>query len=411
MGCIHKGYEIMVEIIKEETGHNRLYSLMIGLLMFSLTCLYKKDSTSYYYYILVFEMIFAAIAFFGNKNGIRSINRCTYILWLFLVFGMYNAYARIFPVYYTYSSKYINMHLVVTLTVMAFLIEVPIKNMIENMYEGCCIGSVASILYIVLNEKEALLGGAERIGASASGNVDVFGMYLGIMSIFILYAFMLENKKLYLAVYILQVVFMLLTGSKQALLYIFISYYMFTMYKNKNRAFKHLKILLIAVLFIFLIFNVPVLYNILGNRIEIMLVSMGFDLEGVESSVSTDKRMNMVSTAFELFVQKPILGHGWGAFAAKSGFGVYSHNTYTEILVNFGLFGFCLYYYMFFKLLYVLGSNRRRPKEEQLFFVVIISMLAGDIARITFSQTALNYIMLFLAYMVVKNRSGEYKNG
>lgn len=151
------------------------------------------------------------------------------------------------------------------------------------------------------------------------------------------------------------------------------------------------------------------LYNILGNRIEIMLVSFGFKIEGIGSSVSTDKRMGMISTALKLFTEHPFFGHGWGAFAAKSGFGVYSHSTFTEILVTFGLFGFCLYYSMFFNLLFKLITVKNRTKEEQLFLVILISMLLGDTARITFSQTALNYIMLFLAYSLVCNKRGIHQ--
>lgn len=158
-----------------------------------------------------------------------------------------------------------------------------------------------------------------------------------------------------------------------------------------------------------MIFNVPMLYNILGNRIEIMLVSFGFKIEGIGSSVSTDKRMGMISTALKLFTEHPFFGHGWGAFAAKSGFGVYSHSTFTEILVTFGLFGFCLYYSMFFNLLFKLITVKNRTKEEQLFLVILISMLLGDTARITFSQTALNYIMLFLAYSLVCNKRGIHQ--
>lgn len=230
---------------------NILYSILIGVLLFSLTCLYRDETTKYYYLIIGIEMVFGIIAFIHNKFSIQNLNKCMYLLWLFGVFIMYAEYASVFPSYGSYSSRYINMHLIVTLVVIAFLIGLTFNEVIKIMCAGSALGSVLSVCYVVINETDAIRLGTERIGTSASGNVDVFGMYLGIMSIFVLYAFMIEKKRKYAVIYILQIFFMLLTGSKQALFYIIISYYMFTTYKNRGKSFKYLKIILAAILFFF----------------------------------------------------------------------------------------------------------------------------------------------------------------
>lgn len=46
-------------------------------------------------------------------------------------------------------------------------------------------------------------------------------------------------------------------------------------------------------------------------------------------------------TAWELFCEKPILGHGWGGFSNRVG--MYSHSTYAELISNTGLVGTILY--------------------------------------------------------------------
>lgn len=138
-----------------------------------------------------------------------------------------------------------------------------------------------------------------------------------------------------------------------------------------------------------------------GFRIQIMLVSFGFRIGNLSSSYSTDRRMQMIQKAFELFSQKPIFGGGWGFFTAKSGFNVYSHTTYTEILTTYGLFGFIIYYSLYFKTL-IRYLRVKKSSFGILFCAIVVTILICDIARITFSQTSINYVMLFLAWKAIK---------
>ena len=54
-------------------------------------------------------------------------------------------------------------------------------------------------------------------------------------------------------------------------------------------------------------------------------------------------RLDMVSVGLRLFAEKPLLGHGPDAYTYVSGFGLYSHNSFIEIAVNWGLFGLAAY--------------------------------------------------------------------
>lgn len=64
--------------------------------------------------------------------------------------------------------------------------------------------------------------------------------------------------------------------------------------------------------------------------------------EGVHAESSSDARVSMVTAAFELWKERPFFGNGFEGFAIRSGFGVYSHSTFSEVLCNGGLFGSAL---------------------------------------------------------------------
>ena len=59
---------------------------------------------------------------------------------------------------------------------------------------------------------------------------------------------------------------------------------------------------------------------------------------------STLSRVSFIETGWRLFKQKVFIGHGVDNFKYVSGFWVYSHNNFIEILVGLGIVGFVLYY-------------------------------------------------------------------
>lgn len=375
---------------------------LLGLYLFALACLYSTKFLLYFNIIMIGEFMLAFVSLIVSPFKINRVVNCKCVWWLFAVFTMYNIWGYFRTTYVEYPALYIMRHLINTLTIVFLFIDSEREEIEEVFCKGSVLGSLLSIVFVGMNESDIVRQGTfERIGVSASGNVDVFGMYLGVMSIFTLYKVIVRKNKRYLFPYVLQVGFMLLTGSKQALLYIVISYIMFIKYSNKKNIAKYIIPFVLAIVAVIAVFNIPVLYNLVGHRIEIMLVSFGFNIVGVASSRSTDVRMGMISTALSLFTRNLIFGGGWGYFTVFSGFNVYSHTTYTEILVTYGLFGFFVYYSTFYiSMLNFLRIKFRSPME-QLILVLLVSILAADIARITFSQTPLNYVIAFLAWKML----------
>ncbi len=93
--------------------------------------------------------------------------------------------------------------------------------------------------------------------------------------------------------------------------------------------------------------------------------------DGVHAESSSDVRASMLAAAFELWKEHPFFGCGFEGFAMFSGFGVYSHSTFSEVLCNGGLFGFVLlglFYFLPGAQLARLAFSRSRNVDRRLHF-------------------------------------------
>ncbi len=91
-------------------------------------------------------------------------------------------------------------------------------------------------------------------------------------------------------------------------------------------------------------------------------------------------RREMIEDAVDLWKRSPWIGWGAGQFAVISGQGVFSHNNYTELLANYGIVGFALFYVLFVVLLVrvVPGAIRWRPEcQTPLLLLLLVLVLDG----------------------------------
>ncbi len=372
------------------------FSLLLGILLFTMTCLYTTRDSNIFYLILVALFFLTGIEFIQKPDRLRELCSMKYVWWLIFLFLIYGATAYLRTVYVRYSHFYVGTHLLITLMFAFWFFDMKQDDVLECVIQGAMLGSVLSMIFVAINELIEIDKYFTRLGTSTTGNPDVFGMYLGIMSIFTLFAIMFRNHKTYIVVYGLQLAFMLLTGSKQTFIYIIVPFALFQLYKNKKKAWKNILPLVAGLVLFWLIFNIPILYDVLGYRVASMFVSFGFHIEGVETSFSQDRRNDLIMTALKMFPDHPIMGGGWGYFTEFSGYEEYSHCNYTEILVTYGILALLYYYYPFCSMLAKFLRVRKKRTTDVLFLSLLISMLLGDFVRITFYQTALNYCMLFL---------------
>lgn len=205
-----------------------------------------------------------------------------------------------------------------------------------------------------------------------------------------------SNKKLEQVFYsVISVVFTViafLSGSRKAAIMIVLGVIIYVFVSERNqitrriifkRTLQILAIIVVVIaLFNFIMTN-EVLYHILGERIEAMLMYSQLGT-GDESA---EERNYYIAQGIELWKMRPLLGVGSNGFVSylrQIGYShvAYSHNNFTEILSTTGIVGFFLYY--FFPVMTLIRKNpfgmedgRERRVYVSLWTLMVLFVVFG----------------------------------
>jgi len=203
----------------------------------------------------------------------------------------------------------------------------------------------------------------------------------------------------------------LLTRSKKTLLFIGASVLIVGFLYSRKLPFKFkmlifvLAVVAVAIL-TYLVFNVP-----LFSGIKERLISFYNTLIGKGKMSESDKfRMEMIETGFREFLNKPIFGNGAGYSFEL--FGTYAHNNFIELLMNWGLVGFILYYAPYPVLLISLYKFIKQKDSYAIYFSVFVLVdLIISIGTVNYN-IRITQIVLACAfqYATQKNNMFEYEN-
>lgn len=214
----------------------------------------------------------------------------------------------------------------------------------------------------------------------------------------------------------------LLSGSRKtlftfAIYVIFILFYEYPSKSPEKTLGKFLGIILVIGVSYLCIMNIDVLYDTIGSRIDSL-----FDfMEGNETSDGSAKsRVLMIEKGLDMFMEKPLLGHGLNTFSYKTVFNTYAHNNFVEILANLGIIGFLLYYVPLLIYFYRAYSNWKRKEDGSIVpLVIIFVFLLNDFANVSyFSIVSHCFLALAIglcinnykkAMPITKNSKGEQK--
>lgn len=281
----------------------------------------------------------------------------------------------------------------VTLAVMVFIVVycyADSKEKREKIISHIAVAGVWLSVVTLLLVRTKIFGGLH-----AAGMVEYLGRF-GLLSnqmavcwgfsfLAALYLFKEYGKHKYLCYMTINLLFLVLTGSRKALLYLMIgSFVFYVLSGEKNKFFRLLSGVALLYLGYLALINIPILYNLVGERI-ISLIDV---LNGGKGTDSTSTRYFMIQYGLTIIADNPIWGHGHNYFAVAygriTGNLVYSHNNYIEMMVSGGAVLTALYYSRFaivIKKLYCLLNENR---ESVLFIAMIMAMLTSDIAAVTY---------------------------
>lgn len=220
---------------------------------------------------------------------------------------------------------------------------------------------------------------------SEFGNVNVVGLNLATSAILSIYFILSKNKVRYYLYTVFLIGILILTGSRKAILLVIISSIIMMILKGKKNFYQLTKYILICCLMVFLItysiFEIPILYQIAGKRVQASIDY--FNGTGTKEQ-SMNERMDMIKFGKERINDKPFKGYGLDnyrlLYAKGGGRDTYSHNNYIELLIGVGILGTTMYYIthvvaLHRVLVFCKRGNRAYMLLGYAFISVIISYL------------------------------------
>lgn len=284
-------------------------------------------------------------------------------------------------------------------------------NGIEHTIDVMVTTAAWFLLYALIR---VLPGGLEsRMGEKIGFNANVLAMFLGFMSGFAYQRYWeTEKKNKYLWLMAFFFIGVLLTGSRKGLLtcvggIVGIDFLM----TEKRRKVQKLLILCIGVVVLLsCLLNIPVLYRLLGSRIESILTFL-YDGKIEESSLAT--RVQLVSIGWEKIQDAPWTGFGLNTFRYYDArHGLYSHNNYIELLFSGGIPLTVIYYSLHVWLLgKSLAISKHNGMSARIGTVMILTalMILNDIGSVSYYSKYTLILKLLLVCMVCREQEQERK--
>ncbi len=362
---------------------------------------------------------FAALDIIINRN--IKIN--SYLIWYSLFILLCGA-SILFVESNISSAISVLKTLVVVLGIgVSVTIAVKEKKEIEMVLYCMSIGSVFLMLYLIFSgyvaEYDALNDTTKRFGNELTGNANIFAAIYMIAACASAYIILTNKKKTvklaFALAFALQMYGLVLAGSRKNLLIPFFMLYILFIQKKDKKGRSHLIITTIIGVFVmllgyYLLMNVPFLYDNIGYRFETVIeYETG---NAVSADTSAMVREAMREKAMVLWTDHPIFGYGLNMFTAVSGFGMYTHNNFLELMCNHGIVGMILYYSFYGYLLYKLFKNKSQHKMFKYFSIaMVISELIYEYGAITYNGVPNHLILMLISVFVEKNDEEEAQKG
>lgn len=269
---------------------------------------------------------------------------------------------------------------------------------------------ITAVMIIVLLEFSSVPASEWTKGAMGShfsgSNPNGVAFIVFCAELMALYEFYSRNKKGYLLIVALFVVFIILTSSRKGLFASLAGPLMFVVFSTykKNYLLNILTVFsLVAVVFVFIMTDETAYYAI-GRRVNSMF-NFWFESQSHKVDSSMYMRAYYIDLAKEMFAESPILGKGMGNFAKiiDSVYmvnGVYSHNNYWQILSELGIVGFVIYYSMYFYLIVKLakGAFVNKSRVNLLFFVLMVMLVVLETGIVNYNSK-MPHVVISIAYV------------
>jgi O-antigen ligase len=269
------------------------------------------------------------------------------------------------------------------------------RKIVAMFFVGFAFAAIIFLIRYLLQFGFSTIG--RRVFDDYFGAINSFAPIYTIGSILAAYYIFYGKKKwflflFYIFAFIIFTIAGFLTGSRQYLVGILVPCsFLIAYYYGKKKWYFSLLIFVILFLSVFLFAQIPVFKTTFERLLDF------FSIFSEEVSSQTDyssiNRLFMINEAIYLFSTKPLFGYGANGVTFFGSFATYSHNTFSELLCNFGIMGFLFYELMLFiPVLYVYMSKLEK-KDKAILYIVCLFAVTQQMFSVLYLQKILMVIV------------------
>ena len=382
--------------------------IAIALILMAEICFYTAETIQIYFALSFAGIILAVISNIGTFTF--KVKKNSFILWVCSFYLLIFIYGYLFLQKGEFNGITLFYRLIESIALYLTINELLRENRYQIISAFLWVGIISGI-YLLVKEGSSIIAGNIRIGDSLSGNVNTVGFNFGIIATLVMWEYCQNKRKIMMVLYVLFSAVMLLTGSKKAIIILIMSLILYFFYE-KGRISGWLKFVFLLVVGIYLIFNVPYFYEIIGSRIESMIQTAIMGYSATNYSYSTEIRNEMLEEGLQIFKLHPLFGGGYNNFYANTKtIYDYSHCNYIEIMCTFGIFGIIVFYSKHLNIVVNLVESFKRKLDSTfdyrvLALILMIDCLVLDWAAVTFSAQCVWYLPLIFSCAAI-NRIHE----
>ncbi len=353
---------------------------------------------------------------FLKKN---SGHQSPYFRWC-IVFLFYTFISIVWAINQDVVTTHMRVLLYTVAMVAALSYMVRSEKAIEDVMQCIVWASFFLGIYILRVIGLENLGGEQRIGGTMEGlenwNSNDIGMKMSMaftLCIYLIHRSRNAGRIFYILIAAVSLLPTFFSGSRKAIIMVALGLFLY-MY-IQSHGVKKMRAVLIGIAILVgmytAIMTIEPLYNVIGVRIQNMLDGM-FG-EGT-SEISFRDRQMMITNGMRYFWERPIFGHGLANYAIlfgrDTGWEVYSHNNFIEMLVNGGIVGFVIFYFIYAFLIIKLWKPAFKDKNKlaTILLIVNVVLLVLHRAFIAYNTTYAHLaIMLACMYPVVHKKGTD----
>jgi len=370
--------------------------------------------------IMVFVVLIchAAILWMTNSKQLAY----SQLIWI-VIFGVFFILGDIagFPVRMAEAVRRLATTILYYLTINAYICQVSTEEKLRKFARNITLTMTILSVYLLFIQAGTLgmggLGreirlGTVRINYPIVGVVSYNGNWIGqpsaMAALLQFYLFDRDRKFSRLLLVAAMSVFVLLSGSRKALI-ILIGAPVIFLFLKEDRAFYRIRTLLIGAVFgvavIFAMLNIPLLYETIGARMENYILSLFGQIKLTEGSAI--HRGRMIDIGIELFKARPFTGYGLDNYKFLGDYRVYSHNNYIELMVSGGVFALVAYYWWYLYIIVKTFFSKGNRKAWALSLSLIVLMPIVEYGWVIYLDRVLFIPMTIAYYFLASERRKE----